>query len=162
MSIYKDLLDAVDNGKKFKVDLVNKSLWIDRKQIIKKGEIVHDEDKSKDLIKEWDLALHFKCMPLNENPWDIIEVLYKEFKHSAPSKHSNNRGYFKALSLEDLSDADLAYGYDREFAQAMLEGYILLASIIGWIKWENESHWFWQSDSDRELVVLKEWIKKGN
>ena len=33
MSIYEDLLNAVDKGKKFKVDLINKSLWINKKQI---------------------------------------------------------------------------------------------------------------------------------
>ena len=160
-SIYTELLDAVDNGKKFKIDLVNKSLWINRKQIIKEGEIVHDEDKSKDLINEWDLALHFAGSLLNENPWSWIEFLYNEYKHSAPSKHSNNRSYFKALPVEELSDADLAYGYSREFAQCMLEGYILLGSIVGWIQWDNNNHWFWQGE-DKELIILREWIKKGN
>ena len=157
MSIYKELLDAVDNGKKFKVDLVNKSLWINKRQIIKKGEIVDDEDKRKEFIKKWDLALHFEAMPLNEDVWNMIEVLYCDYKHSAPSKHSN-RSYFKALPVEELTDADLAYGYDREFAQCMLEGYILLASLKGWIQWENDKHWFWQSESDKDLIILKEWI----
>lgn len=162
MSIYKELLDAVDNGKKFKVDLVNKSLWINRKQIIKEGEIVHDEDKSKDLINEWDLALHFAGSLLNENPWSWIEFLYKEYKHSAPSKNSNKKSYFKALPVEELTDANLAYGYDRDYVQCMLEGYILLGSIVGWISWNNDNHWFYQSESDKELIILKEWIKKGN
>jgi hypothetical protein len=157
MSIYKDLLDAVDNGKKFKVDLVNKSLWINKKQIIKEGEIVHDEDKSKDLIKEWDLALNFGSMPLDEYPFGVIEFLYNKYKHSAPREHSNKKSYFKALSVDELTDGDLAYGYDRDFAQAMLEGYILLGSIVGWIKWENDNHWFYQG-KDKELIILKEWI----
>ena len=158
MSIYTDLLDAVENGKKFKVDLVNKSLWIDRKQIIEKGEIVHEQDKSKDLIKELDLESHFKCMPLNEYPWDVIEVLYHKYKHSAPKEHSNKKSYFKALPVDELTDGDLAYGYDRNFAQCMLEAYILLGSIVGWIKWEFNDYWFWQSGNDREIVILKEWI----
>ena len=157
MSIYKELLDAVDNGKKFKVDLVDKSLWINKRQIIKKGEIVNDEDKGKDLIGRWDLALHFVELPLDESPWKVVEVLYHEYKYSTPNKH-RNESYFKALPVEELTDADLAYGYDREFAQAMLEGYILLASLKGWIQFENENHWFWQSSSDKDLIILKEWI----
>ena len=156
MSIYKELLDAVDNGKKFKVDLVDKSLWINKRQIIKKGEIVHDEYKGKDLIKRWDLAFNYTFSPLDENPWNMIEVLYCDYKHSTPSKHSN-RSYFKALPVEELTDADLAYGYDREFAQCMLEGYILLAILKGWIQWENDNHWFWQSESDKDFIILKEW-----
>lgn len=157
MSIYGELLDSVEKGRKFKVDLVNKSLWINRKQIIEKGEIIHDEYKGKDLIKRWDLALNYANSPLDEDPWNWIEVLYCEYKHSAPSKHSNI-SYFKALPVEELTDADLAYGYDRDFAQCMLEGYILLASLKGWIQWQNDNHWFWQSTSDSECIVLKEWV----
>ena len=157
MSIYTELLDAVDNGKKFKVDLVNKSLWINRTQIIKEGEIVHDEDKSKDLIKEWDLALHFGSMPLDEQPFGVIELLYNKYKHSAPREHSNKKSYFKALPVDELTDGDLAYGYDRDFADAMLCGYILLGSLVGWIKFENENHWFYQG-KDKELIILKEWV----
>lgn len=158
MSIYKELLDAVDNGKKFKVDLVDKSLWINKRQIIKKGEIVDEEDKRKEFIKKWDLALHFEAMPLNENVWDVIESLYKEFKYSVPNKHSKTACYFKALLSEELTDAQIAFNYEREFAKAMLEGYILLASLSCWIKWENDKHWFWQSESDKDLIILKEWI----
>lgn len=161
MSIYTELLDAVDNGKKFKIDLVNKSLWINRKQIIKEGEIVHEGDKSKDLINEWDLALHFAGGLLNEDTWSWIEFLYNEYKYSAPSKNSNKKSYFKALPVEKLSDTDLAYGSDRDYAQAMLEGYILFGSLVNWIQWENDNHWFWQGE-DKDLVLLKEWVKRGN
>ena len=157
MSIYTELLDAVDNGKKFKVDLVNKSLWINKTQIIKEGEIVNEKDKGKDLIKEWDLTLHFGSMPLDEHPFGVIEFLYNKYKHSASREHSNKKSYFKALPVDELTDKDLAYGYDRDFAQAMLEGYILLSSIIGWIKFENDNHWFYQG-KDKELIILKEWI----
>ena len=158
MSIYTELLDAVDNGKKFKVDLVNKSLWINKTQIIKEGEIVNEKDKGKDLIKEWDLALHFRAMKLTEYPWDVIETLYKKYKYSAPDKHDNKKSYFKSLPFDELTDEDLAYGYDRNFAQAILEGYILFANLKGWLTWEYECYWFWQSDNDRELIILKEWI----
>lgn len=159
MSIYTDLLDAVDNGKKFKVDLINKSLWINKKQIIKEGEIVNERDKSKELIEKWDLALNFASMSLDENPWSCIEILYKEYKHSIPSENSNKKSYFKALLVDELTDADLAYGYNRNYSQAMLEGYILLGSLKGWIKWEYGDHWFWKSDEDENLVIIRNWIE---
>ena len=158
MSIYTDLLYAVNNGKKFKVDLVNKSLWIDKKQIVKEGEIVHEQDKSKDLIKEWDLEDWGMEIEIDKNPWKLIEFLYHNFKHSAPKEYSNKRSYFKALSVDELTDGDLAYGYDRNFSQAMLESYILLGSLVGWIQWEYGNHWFWQG-TDKDLVVLKSFIE---
>jgi hypothetical protein len=160
MSIYRDLINAVGDGKKFKVDLIHKSLWIDKKQIIREGEIVYEQDKSKDLIKKWDLALDYgNTVPLDENHWNAIEFLYKEFKHSAPSEHSNKKSYFKALSVDELTDEELAYNIDRDFGQCLIEGYILLASLQGWLKWEHGDYWFWQSETDENLIVLRNWVE---
>ena len=159
MSIYKDLIDAVDKGKKFKVDLIHKSLWINKQQIIKEGEIVHEQDKSKDLISPKDLLCMGWVNPLNENPWSWVEFLYQEFKHSAPSENSNKKSYFKALSVDELTDKELAFNIDRDFGQCLIEGYILLASLQGWLKWEHGSYWFWQSKTDENLIVIKNWIE---
>ena len=158
MSIYKDLIDAVDNGKKFKVDLIHKSLWIDKKQIIKEGEIVNEKDKSNDLISSKDLLCMGWVNPLDENPWGWIEFLYQEFKHSSPSENSNKRSYFKALSVDELTDEELAYNIDRDFGQCLIEGYILLGSLKGWIKWDFGEHWFLQG-KDKDLIILRNWIE---
>ena len=158
MSIYKDLLDAVNNGKKFKVDLVTKSLWIDRKLAIKEGEIVHEQDKSKELIKETDLTCMGWVNHLNENPWDWVEFLYNEFKHSVPKENSSKRSYFKALPVDKLTDEALAYNIDRDFGIALLEGYILLSSLQGWLTWEYGNHWFYQG-TDKDFVILRNCIE---
>ena len=157
MSIYKDLLDAVCNGKKFKVDLIEKSLWIDKKQIIKEGEIVNEQDKIKDLINPEDVVVG-GMKQLNKNTWDWIEFLYKEFKHSSPSENSNKRSYFKALSVDELTDEELAYNIDRNLGQCLIEGYILLGSLKGWIQWEFGEYWFWQG-KDKDLIILRNWIE---
>ena len=159
MSIYKDLIDAVDKGKKFKVDLINKSLWINKQQIIKEGVIVNEQDKGKDLISPKDLLCIGWENSLDANPWEWIEFLYQEFKHSAPKENSNKKSYFKALSVDDLTDDELAFNIDRDFGQAILEGYILLASLQGWLKWEHGCYWFWQSKEDEDLVIIKNWIE---
>ena len=86
-------------------------------------------------------------------------MLYNDYKHSVPGKNSNRKSYFKALPVEELTDAELACNGDRDFHQASLEGYILLASLAGWIEWFIDDYWFWQDDNDKELVVLREWIK---
>ena len=156
MSIYKDLLDAVYDGKKFKVDLVNKSLWINKRQIIKKGVIIDEQNKSEDLICSDDLSEYWS-QSLNGNTWKWIEFLYDTYKHSVPRENSNKTSYFKALSVNELNDGELAYNAERDYMQAILEGYILLGVLQGWITWEYGNHWFWQG-KDKDLVVLKDWI----
>jgi hypothetical protein len=80
-----------------------------------------------------------------------------------PSKTWRDSGYFKAINSEQLSLSQMAFGVDRHVAQAMLEGYILLGSLAGWIKWnESEDRWFWQYEDNKNLVVLREWIEKEN
>jgi hypothetical protein len=153
MSIYSELLDAVHNGAKFKVDLKNKSLWINKKQYIREGEIIYG---SYYFIKEDDLAPYEYVDKLNEDPWSWIESLYYDYKHSVPSENSNKKSYFKALPVDELKMHELAYNKGRDFCQCMLEGYILLASLQGWLVWEHEEHWFWQKN---DLVVLREWIE---
>ena len=158
MSIYKELLDTVSNGKKFKVDLKEKSLWINKKEIIKKGEIVDEQNKSKDLIESEDLLDYGWTDKLNDNPWLCIKCLYQKYKYSAPKENSNKKSYFKALSVDELTDAELASGFDRDLSDAMLSGYILLSSLKGWLCWEYGEHWFWQA-IDKDLVVLREWVE---
>lgn len=159
MSIYKDLLDATYNGKGFKVDLIEKSLWINKRQIIEKGEIINEQDKSKDLICVDDLSQYWSHKSLNEDVWEWIGFLYDVYKHSVPSENNNKKSYFKALSVDKLNDGELAYNADRDFMQSILEGYILLGSLIGWIKWEYGNHWFYQNQNDLDLVILKNWIE---
>ena len=157
MSIYQDLLNAVEDGKKFKVDLVNKSLWIDRKLTIQEGVIIDEQNQSKELINRLDLKCINWIYPLNEYPWKWVEFLYDTYKHSVPSEN-NQRSYFKALSVDELNDNELAYNAERNYMQAILEGYILLSSLQGWLKWEHGDHWFWKAE-DKDLVVLKNWIE---
>lgn len=155
MSIYKDLLDAVEKGRKFKVDLIDKSLWINKKQIIKKGEILNE---NKAFIETDDLKMYWAHKSLDKDPWSWVELLYDTYKHSVPREHSNKRSYFKALPVDELLDRELAYNAERDYMQCILEGYILLASLQGFLKWEYGNQWFWQSDKDKDLVVLKNFI----
>lgn len=141
MSIYSDLLERVERGAKYKIDLVQKTLKIDGKEIMLEG----------NLIDETDVNLSF-------DPWEILEMLYTQYKRSVPSeRHNGNRSYFKALSVEELTDNEIAFNASRNYCQAQLEGYVLLGSLKGWLTWQNEKHWFWQGN-DKQLVVLKEWI----
>ena len=141
MGIYRDLLERVERGAKYRIDLVQKTLKIDGKDINLEGNLIDENDVG------------------NGNPWDILETLYLSYKRSVPSeRHNGNKPYFKADSVEDLTDDEIAFNEPRSLSQFALEAYVLFASISGKLKWQNESHWFWQSKHDVELIVLKEWI----
>ena len=140
MSVYRELLERVSMGAKFKIDLVQKILKIDGKEVVFKGNLINESD-----IGDGDY-------------WDTLEVLYQFFKRSVPSeRHNGNRPYFKAVSVEELTDDEIAFNESRNVAQFKLECYVLFASILGWLEWKNDKHWFWQG-YDKDLVVLKEWI----
>lgn len=146
MSVFTDLLEAVDCGAKFRINLKEKTLKINGKEVL----------LTDDLISRDDL---FALGITERTPWTILEELYAKYKRSVPSARSNgNKPYFKADGVEDLTDDEIAFNEPRDFCQAALESYVLLAGLSGWLLWENEQHWFWQSDNDLQLVVLKEWI----
>lgn len=63
------------------------------------------------------------------------------------------------MSDKDLEDEDMLFGVGRDIAQVELELYILCQIILG-ISWNTDKmgKWFWQSNKDRDLVILKHWI----
>ena len=84
---------------------------------------------------------------------------------SIPSERSQSksRRYFMALPESDLEDGDMLYGQHRDTAQFELEFYIL-CRIIGGFTWNPETmgKWFWQSEKDKDLVILRKWVEPGS
>ena len=151
MSIYLELLERVSNGESFHIDFEKRSMKVGSDYLIKEGEF----DESKELVS---------------GPYDIktilymIENLYKDYKYSLPSERSDNkrRKYFKALPMEEITDEQLMTAERREFSQAALEGFVLCMIVSGQLTWDKEvmqGKWFWQSNNDPDLVVLKSWIE---
>ncbi len=88
-----------------------------------------------------------------------IEKLYANFKRSYPSENSElYHDKFKALKAEELTDYDLVMGEERTLARAKLEAYFLCWVLNGSLKWKDETKFFWQSQNDEDLVILKEWV----
>lgn len=88
--------------------------------------------------------------------WQRAEELYQKFKYSAPCERNNgNTPYFKALDFEELTDEQLAFNENRNIAQAMLEGYLLMANM----KWQNGKQWY-RKGADTDFIVLRDWIKE--
>ena len=85
------------------------------------------------------------------NVVEKIEELYEIYKHTLPSKGANSK-YFKALDLEDIPDDKLVLTISRKEAKEQLEEYVKEHA-----KEIEFPGWFWQSNNDKDLVIIKEW-----
>ena len=148
MSIFLKGLEQVENGERFHVDFEQRTMKVGQVKIIDNGEY----DTSQVLYESSPTLL------------DTVRDLYVIYKHSLPSERSDKkrRKYFKALSIDELTDEQLIYGTRREIAQYMLEAFILCAIINGDFIWDDEIHgkWFYQDRLEQDLVILKNWIIK--
>lgn len=150
-NIYQNSVQAVQDGAKFKIDFLSRSLRLNGKYIIQNGEYEGELGVSECSEDEF-LA--------------NVEELYHRYKHSVPSERSESksRQYFMALPERSLSDDDMLFGERRDKVQIELELYIL-CQIINGLKWDAEKmgRWFWQSKVDKDLVILRSWMEtNGN
>jgi hypothetical protein len=151
MTIYEELIERVSNGETFHIDFEKRTMKIGKNYLVKDGEY----DVSRKLINAPGGNI------------SIIEKLYQEYRISFPSKRSDNkrRKYFKALPIEELSIDDMINGQSREVTQCKLEGYILCSVLNGSLKWDKDVMgygWFWQSENNKDLIILKKWIELDN
>ena len=151
MSIYLELLERVSEGESFHIDFEKRNMKVGNDYLIKEGEF----DESKKLVSgPYDM----------QTILNIIEELYKNYKYSLPSERSDNKRkkYFKALPMEEITDEQLIVAERREFSQAVLEGFVLCMIVSGQLVWDEDvmnGRWFYQSKSDPDLVILKQWVE---
>lgn len=146
MTIYEYIVEeARQHGTTIHFDLKNHDIRIGKHYILKDG---------KPTTNTFDGLIEFEGDPYAE-----IERLYAQFKRSVPNRHEKlNRGYFKALSSDALTMDELINNKPRIEARYELEGFIVLASSAGLIPWNNPKHFFWQSHTDPDCIIYKEWI----
>ena len=154
MTIYEELVRRVSDGETFHIDFEKRTMKIGKQKIINNGE--YDVAKKLIVNRDYDLDVIL----------EMIELLYHDYKHSLPSERSDSKRkcYFKALSVDELTDAEMATGERREVARARLEGFILCMVLEGQLVWNATAmgNWFWQSKKDPDLVILKSWIENKN
>ena len=146
MNILEYVQRNVQQGKRCFVDFKTNTVRVGNKKIIKEGE------------SEYDLST--PC----DNPLDELQKLFALYKYSLPSarEERKRKGYFKALSMDDIPDEKLMLAEDRSLAKARLEVWFLCAKLNGTLKWNPEwGSFFWQSQEYPELIVLKDWFEKG-
>lgn len=83
-----------------------------------------------------------------------IEELYQAYKNSVPG-YNERMHYFKPLRYEDLSSEARIGGGNRIITQFQLE-YFLLVCICSGLQWWRTDY-FWRSEQDPSLVILKDW-----
>ena len=148
--IYEEIIKAVENGAKFTVNFQKRTCKVNGKVIVN------------DMQYEGFLGTY---PPTEDEIISKIEQLYQEYKHSVPSERSEShrRYYFKALPEKELSDEDMMYGERREVASCRLELYVLFCIILSRLTWNPSwGTWFWRSENDNDLIILKDWIEPKN
>ena len=139
---YDEIIKAVEDGAKFTINFQKRTCRVNGK-LIDLSDCNFPPLRDEVIIKQ-------------------IEELYDNYKHSVPSERSEShrRHYFKALPEKELSDEDMMYGERREVARCKLELYVVLCLFEGQLTWHDEwGTWFWQSDKDKDLIILRDWIE---
>lgn len=94
--------------------------------------------------------------------FEMLETLYHTYKHSVPSCQKEQPSYFHAIPYDELSDQELILNIDRKTAREQLELAVINGIMNGSVKWPDNNMWFWQSEKDRDFVLLKKWIVHDN
>lgn len=160
MNFFDEMMVRVSDRMSVFIDLENKTLKFGKEKVVENGELTEK-------YKDYDYMPQFYSC---DNPWETIENLYESYRFSTPGKRdidfyrkdSVRKTYFKALPLDELDDATLVVGEEREIAKVELEGFVLLMTLENKLKWIWEDKWFWQSEKYPDLIVLKKWIVKEN
>ncbi len=137
-----EIQDAVENGAKFTINLQKRTLRLYGKTV--------------------EVDLENQTLLTVDRFLENAEQLYERYKHSRPSERSESkaRNYFRALPEAELSDEDMFFGAPRELARFNLELFILVQLLLGF-QWDEEKmgKWFWQSKTDKDLVILRQWFE---
>ena len=148
-NIYKYTMDAAEEGRKVRIEIIGRTLTVDNNVIIDKG------------IYRGELGLPVVG---TKGAWEMIEDAYIKYKSSMPNEETNitcRSSLFKALPSQKLSDEDLISSEYRSIARIRLELTVLIMILNKSIDWDSEQlagKWFWQSSKEKNLVLLKEWI----
>ena len=148
-NIYKYTMDAAEEERKVRIEIIGRTLTVDNNVIIDKG------------IYRGELGLPVVATKV---ALEMIEDAYIKYKSSMPNEETNitcRSSLFKALPSQKVSDEDLISSEYRSIARIRLELTVLIMILNKSIDWDSEQlagKWFWQSSKEKNLVLLKEWI----
>lgn len=129
----RDFVAEVESGKLFRIKFETNQCWLNGKEVTS-----------------------FEPDGLPCNLFNVVELMYADYKNSMPTKNDRGR-YFKAKTADEMTIGEMARGADREVAKATLEGAVLWCKVNDLVPPING--WFWQSKVDPDLVILKSWVE---
>ena len=134
MYIFDYLLEEIMNGKLIRCDL--------NKGMIKGTEV----DRSK--FDGW--------IDLNRSNVNVsmIESAYERYYYSLPGEKDDSR-FFYALPADELTDEQMVTSMRRQEAKMILECLVFCVcrEVKPWFE-----GWFWRSDQNKNLVILRDWF----
>lgn len=93
------------------------------------------------------------------DPWKKVEELYYQYLISRPTEVANYlHPNFRAKSADELSFDELVTGIPRQQALYAFEGYLMLGIVSGVLKWPEDKHWYWKSETYPGLILYKSWF----
>lgn len=164
MILYDIITTLSENGyTRIRTNLIAGNLQIAKTKIIENGKQLTDTFTANGETYTFDALTGEK-----QNICD----LYAQFKTSLPGEGDNKfQTFFRAKSADELTDEELITGIPRTEARIKLESYLILASVEGKIKWQNENHWyelgctlmkdeFPNTEPDKDFIILKKMIER--
>lgn len=145
-TIKESVLNAIENGARFRIDFKERTLKVGGKLIIDHG--------------KYDGVLDDVSYDSFDDMVPDLEGKYQVYRHSVPSERTESKRntYFEALPADNLTNEELTFGVQREAAQFDLEFAVLAGIINGTITRDSFTGWFWVSESEPDFVILKNWI----
>jgi len=146
MILFDKLVNEIGKGSSVLIRLKEKDLIVNGQYWIQNGKVNEPCDT---------LMKHYA------NIMELIEDMYISYKYSYPDEMGTKRkrSYFKALTADEMTDAELVTGAKRRTARVLLEATVLLSTLNGDLKWRDEwGSWFYQGKKDKDFILLKEWV----
>lgn len=153
MNVYQDIVEALSRGERVWVDILTKILVLNGEALIVDG---------------------VAQRPLGVEPMAcsaalaMLEEAYANYKYSLPNSDSEakqhrtaQRSLFGALSADEVPDEWIVHGMWRHEARVRLEALFLILVANGSIRTDSPEFagkWFWQSEKDKDFVILTKWI----
>jgi len=145
--------------------IVNRDIYIGDIPILQNGKFVSafiqvDEilyrTENLPLIERTDLV-NLGITDLSIDPYSIIEKLYENFNEALDTRVSSiYKGNFVS---EPPKSGFTISSENKDHARILLEGYVLLAGMQGFIPWIDEKKFYWKSKTHPKLVVFRDMVK---
>lgn len=147
------------------INLTTKDIYCGKYAIMQSGKLLQNTivtDKNTyqigNLIEPNDLVfLGEEFSDIKRDPYSIMEKLFYIYYNSSPNRFNDQRRKnILCKSLNEMTYEELEQGENRNKAQTMLEGYILLGGLSKWITWDEESNFFTKIDDS--FYLFRDWI----